>query len=304
MPSAGAATLAVARRDLGVQVTFRSMTRELVTADLADAWPERFESLPPVRVPRAFKGQRNFAGSWWFATTQSHVAFESWLERDHLMLLDFAPEVVAVAAQPFTAVLPTSSGPRKHTPDFFVRTGDGTGVVIDVRPDSRAAKDADVFEATAAVCVCPRWLGLPAAGRHNSPVRRERALALWLSTHAVPQRQLRRWAPAGRQDRRPNGRHAGQGRGRPRRSPALLVPPVVGSPTRCRSTQQALDYGLARATSAPMTRAGTVRVGDRVRFDGQAWDVGGLDAGTVYLTAQGRTYSTSGTISGPAATRS
>jgi hypothetical protein len=33
MPSAGAATLAVARRDLGVQVTFRSMTRELVTPE-------------------------------------------------------------------------------------------------------------------------------------------------------------------------------------------------------------------------------------------------------------------------------
>ena len=37
-----------------------------------------------------------------------------------------------------------------------------------------------------------------------------------------------------------------------------------------------------------MTRAATVRVGDRIRFDGQVWDVGGLDAGTVYLTAQGR----------------
>lgn len=157
MPSTGAATLAVARRDLGVQVTFRSLTRELVTADLSDAWSERFESLPPVRVPRAYKGQRNFAGSWWFATTQSHVAFESWLERDHLMLLDFAPEVVAVAAQPFTLVLPTSSGPRKHTPDYFVRTVDGTGVVIDVRPDSRAAKDADVFDATAAECERVGW---------------------------------------------------------------------------------------------------------------------------------------------------
>lgn len=108
MPSAGAAISAVARRDLGVQVMFRSNTRELMTADLADAWAERFESLPPVRVPRAFKGQRNFAGSWWLATTQTHVAFESWLERDHLMLLDFAPDVVAVAAQPFTAALPTA----------------------------------------------------------------------------------------------------------------------------------------------------------------------------------------------------
>ena len=75
------------------------MTRELVTAHLAYAWAERFESLPHVRVPRAFKGQTNFAGSWWFATTQAHVAFESWLERDHLMLLDFAPEVVAVEVE-------------------------------------------------------------------------------------------------------------------------------------------------------------------------------------------------------------
>ena len=157
MPSAGAATLAVVGRDLGVQVTFRSMTRELVTADLADAWAERFESLPPVRVPRAFKGQRNFAGSWWFATTQTHVAFESWLERDHLMLLDFAPEVAAVAAQPFTAVLPMPSRPRKHTPDYFVRMVDGTGVVIDMRPDRRAVKDAGVFEATADACAQVGW---------------------------------------------------------------------------------------------------------------------------------------------------
>ncbi|WP_224273675.1 TnsA-like heteromeric transposase endonuclease subunit [Nocardioides lacusdianchii] len=133
------------------------MTRELVTADLADAWPERFESLPPVRTPRAFKGQRNFAGSWWFATTRTHVAFESWLERDHLMLLDFAPEVVAVAAQPFTAMLPMSSGPGRHTPDFFVRAVDGTGVVIDVRPDERAVKDAEVFDATAAACAQVGW---------------------------------------------------------------------------------------------------------------------------------------------------
>jgi len=157
MPSAGAATLAVARRDLGVQVTLRSNTRELVTADLSDAWAEHFESLPPVRVPRAFKSQRNFAGAWWFATTGTHVAFESWLERDHLMLLDFAPEVVAVAAQPFTAVLPTASGPRKHTPDYFVRMADGTGVVIDVRPDRRAAKDAEMFDATADACALVGW---------------------------------------------------------------------------------------------------------------------------------------------------
>ena len=54
-------------------------------------------------------------------------------------------------------MLPTCSGPRKHTPDYFVRTADGTGVVIDVRPDQRTAKDAEVFDATAVVCAKVGW---------------------------------------------------------------------------------------------------------------------------------------------------
>ena len=35
----------------------------------------------------------SFAGWWYFATTGAHVGFESWLERDHLMLMDFDPDV-------------------------------------------------------------------------------------------------------------------------------------------------------------------------------------------------------------------
>ncbi len=61
----------------------------------------RFEDVPPVRPFRFEKGLRNFAGWWYFATTDRHVGFESWLERDHLMLMDFDPEVTAVASQPF-----------------------------------------------------------------------------------------------------------------------------------------------------------------------------------------------------------
>ena len=34
-------------------------------------------------------------------TTRSLVGYESWLERDWLMLLDFDPDVVGIAAQPF-----------------------------------------------------------------------------------------------------------------------------------------------------------------------------------------------------------
>jgi len=34
---------------------------------------------------------------------------------------------------------------------------DGTGVVVDVRPDARVAKDAEIFEATAAACAQVGW---------------------------------------------------------------------------------------------------------------------------------------------------
>jgi hypothetical protein len=98
--SPAGSAFAVARRGLGVPVTFRSAAVDLVVLDLEDGWRQPFESLRPMRVPTAHKGQRNFAGSWWCATTGSHVDYESWFERDHVMLLDFAPKVVAVSAQP------------------------------------------------------------------------------------------------------------------------------------------------------------------------------------------------------------
>jgi hypothetical protein len=42
----------------------------------------RFEHVLQAREFRFEKGLRNFAGWWYFATTDSHVGFESWLERD------------------------------------------------------------------------------------------------------------------------------------------------------------------------------------------------------------------------------
>lgn len=53
------------------------------------------------------------------------------------MFLDFDVDVVAFAAQPFWLHWPGEDRGRRHAPDFFARRGDGTGVVIDVRPDGR-----------------------------------------------------------------------------------------------------------------------------------------------------------------------
>jgi hypothetical protein len=75
------------------------------------------------------------------------------------MLLDFDPDVRAVSSQPFW--LRWRDGEdriRRHVPDFFARKTDGTGVVIDVRPDDRIpARDAETFAVTAGACEAAGW---------------------------------------------------------------------------------------------------------------------------------------------------
>ena len=88
---------------------------------LIDAWSVPFEECLPVRGFPSYKGQRNRVGRWWTATTGSLVGYESWLERDWLMLLDFDPDVVGIAAQPFWLLLWTTPEGKScsHAPDFF-----------------------------------------------------------------------------------------------------------------------------------------------------------------------------------------
>lgn len=83
------------------------------------------------------RGQKHFPGWWWSATTDRHVGFESWLERDHAMGLDFDREVVAFSSQPFWLYWQVGTRWRRHAPDFFARLVDGGGVVVDVRADDR-----------------------------------------------------------------------------------------------------------------------------------------------------------------------
>ncbi|MFG2371248.1 TnsA-like heteromeric transposase endonuclease subunit [Streptomyces sp. NPDC048504] len=122
-------------------------------------WSVPFESVRPERRFPAFRGQGNWCGWYWSATCGGHVGYESWLERDHLMLLDFDPLVKGMASQPFRLSWAGSDGKRvRHTPDFFVRRTDGTGLVVDVRPDERIRPDdAEKFAVTAAACRSVGW---------------------------------------------------------------------------------------------------------------------------------------------------
>ncbi len=112
----------------------------------------------PVRQFRWSRGLGHFPGWWWAATTGRHVGYESWLERDHVRALDFDPEIVGIASQPFWLYWTGERGRRRHPPDYFARRADGAGVVIDVRADDQIeAKDAEVFAVTAEACARVGW---------------------------------------------------------------------------------------------------------------------------------------------------
>ena len=128
------------------------------TSKLADCWMVPFEHAQSIRAPAAFKGQRNFAGLWWCTTNQRHVGFESWCERDHLMSLDFDPDVTGVSSQPFRIIWSAPLPQHSHVPDFFIRHADGSAVVIDVRPDARVRPaDEEIFRATMRLCSTVGW---------------------------------------------------------------------------------------------------------------------------------------------------
>jgi hypothetical protein len=83
----------------------------------------------------------------------SHVTFESWCERAHLIAFDFDPSIVGIAAQPFASEFTTTNDSRQtHVPDYFLRTASGGAMVVDVKPDELiTAKDWLNFTGTAAL---------------------------------------------------------------------------------------------------------------------------------------------------------
>jgi hypothetical protein len=143
-----------------------------------------FEEAAPVRSFHWAKGASHFPGLWWSSTTSGHVGFESWLERDHVMLMDFDPAVTGIASQPFWLHWQDRDGrPRRHAPDFFARRADGSGVVVDVRPDDRIPpKDAEVFRVTALACGLAGW-EFRRAGTIDPVLR---ANVRWLSRYRHP----------------------------------------------------------------------------------------------------------------------
>ncbi len=155
-----------------VYVAADGLERQVCLGELAGV---RLEDGRPVRSFPSYRGQRNYPGWYWSATMGRRVGFESWVERDHLVALDFDPAVTAVASQPFWLLWQAGGRARRHAPDFFARVAGGGALVVDSRPlDRIGERDREAFAAAGAACA---WLGW--------------RYAVWGSAGPVPAANLR-----------------------------------------------------------------------------------------------------------------
>ncbi|MER6196088.1 TnsA-like heteromeric transposase endonuclease subunit [Streptomyces sp. NPDC001586] len=125
---------------------------------LGSSWDVRFEEVEPVREFAWHRYTRGFAGWYYSATVRDHVGYESWLERDRLVLLDRDPQVVGIASQPFWLHWDDGSRGRRHAPDYFVRLADGGARVVDVRAEDDLDEETkEAFAATEHACRAVGW---------------------------------------------------------------------------------------------------------------------------------------------------
>jgi hypothetical protein len=123
-----------------VEVSWADGTGRRCSCGLEDAGEIAFEEASPSREIPSYHGQRHFPGLWWLATTGRHVGYESWLERDHLIALDFDRLVTGVSSQPFILTWSQDGRTVSHTPDYFARLGDGSAAGLSIPGPSPPAR--------------------------------------------------------------------------------------------------------------------------------------------------------------------
>jgi hypothetical protein len=141
----------------GIQFVYLDDRDRRRTIALEEAAAIDFGRARSFRQPPAYRRQRNFPGWWWSVTTRSHVVYESWLERHHIIEADRDARVTGIAGQPFGLTWPAGRRQAQHVPDIFCRMFDGGGVVTDCRPIDKA--DADFLHKCAVVAAACQVIG-------------------------------------------------------------------------------------------------------------------------------------------------
>lgn len=74
----------------------------------------------PVRTPGVYQRQRHMPGRWFSTTVGRFMEYESLLERDWMLLMDFDREVGWMCEQPLRLRYVKNDEPVSHVPDLLV----------------------------------------------------------------------------------------------------------------------------------------------------------------------------------------
>jgi hypothetical protein len=116
-----------------VAVRYRTGTGAEVVTTLDRVMVDDVATGLPVREFRWYQGRKHYSGWYWAATTQRMIVYESRLELARIMLADFDPAVVGIAAQPMQLSAPDGGRVRRHVPDLLLVGRDGGVTVVDVK---------------------------------------------------------------------------------------------------------------------------------------------------------------------------
>jgi hypothetical protein len=91
-----------------------------VRGGLADVSFEVLRRCAPVRSAGVYERQRHMPGRWFSTTAGRFLEYESLLERDWMLLLDFDREIEWICEQPLRLRYQLDDKPASHVPDLLV----------------------------------------------------------------------------------------------------------------------------------------------------------------------------------------
>jgi hypothetical protein len=116
-----------------IAVRYRSGTGAEVVSTLDRVVVDEVAGGVPVREFRWYKGRRHYSGWYWASKMRRMVVYESRLELARIMLADFDPMVVTIAAQPLQLNGSDGARTRRHVPDLLLVDRVGGVTVVDVK---------------------------------------------------------------------------------------------------------------------------------------------------------------------------
>jgi hypothetical protein len=126
---------------------------EEVRGCLPDLSLDQLRRCVPVRSPGVYQRQWHMPGLWFSTTAGRFLEYESLLERDWMLLMDFDREVEWICEQPLRLRYRLDGRPASHVPDLLVWRV-GAPEVCDVKSEERV--EDPVFraqvEATGLAC--------------------------------------------------------------------------------------------------------------------------------------------------------